>query len=363
MKKIVVLISLIFSVISMVVAQNQLVKFETNLHDFGKIKEEAIEHIYEFRFANTSSSKILISNVIASCGCTTPTWTKDSVSAGKSGFVKAVFNSTNRPGLFEKTLKVVVSSPTKTDTIQLGIKGEVMPKPKTGKLDFPDKLGAIRVQSRYLNLGNVKTTDKPSEFNFGIYNDTTFDVTLKLKSVPFPKYMNVQLDPEVLKPGQRGNIRVTYNAKDRGDYGYVSDYFELETNEESGASKIFYMATTIEEYFPPMTEAQLAFAPKMAVDKKEYDFRTVREGELAKVAFVLTNTGKTELVIRKTKASCGCTATEPEKSNLAPGESTNINVTFNSKDRSGTQTKTITVFTNDPTSPVQYLTIKAFVVK
>lgn len=363
MKKVIVLISLFFSVISMALAQIQLVKFEKSMHDFGKIKEEAVEHIYEFRFANISSSKILVSNVIASCGCTTPTWTKDSVSAGKSGFVKVVFSSINRPGLFEKSLQVVVSSASKMDTILLGIKGEVLPKPKTGKIDFPDKIGAIRVQSRYLNLGNVKTTDKPAEFNFGIYNDTTFDISLKLKSIPFPKYMNVQLDPEVLKSGQRGNIRITFNAKERGDYGYVSDYFEVETNEESSASKIFYMATTIEEYFPPMTEAQLAFAPKMAVDKKEYDFRTVKEGELAKVAFVLTNTGKTELVIRKTIASCGCTASEPEKSNLAPGESTNINVTFNSEGRSGTQSKTITVFTNDPTSPVQYLTIKAFVVK
>ena len=66
--------------------------------------------------------------------------------------------------------------------------------------------------------------------------------------------------------------------------------------------------------------------------------------------FVVKNIGKSNLIIRKVKASCGCTATNPEKTVLAPGESTNIKTTFNSKGKSGRQNKSVTVVTNDPKS-------------
>ena len=65
-------------------------------------------------------------------------------------------------------------------------------------------------------------------------------------------------------------------------------------------------------------------------------------------SFEFTNTGKSDLIIRKTKASCGCTASNPEKTLLKPGETSNINISFNSTGRTGSQHKNVTVITNDP---------------
>lgn len=348
-------------VASLAFAQTHHVKFQKLVHDFGTIKEENGEHPFVFKFKNISAKTVTIQNVSASCGCTTPSWTQHEITPKDSGFVKAIFNADNRPGPFDKKLTVYLTSELGNDTIVLAIKGTVKPKFKNPITDFPDKIGGIRLQTKYINLDKIDNKE-PVTKEFGIYNDSTIDLTLKVINSQ-PKYMKIVVEPAILKPQQKGIIKVTYDAKARNDFGYVSDYFEIETNELSQKTKLVYVSATIEEYFPPMTEAQLALAPKIAIDKKEIDFGTVKEGEVSKGVFVITNTGKSDLKIRKSVASCGCTASVPEKNTIASGESTNINVSFNSAGRAGTQTKTITVFSNDPTAPVQYMTIKAFVVK
>jgi hypothetical protein len=88
--------------------------------------------------------------------------------------------------------------------------------------------------------------------------------------------------------------------------------------------------------------------PKVATQQLEYDFGSVEQGTLVEHTFVISNTGGDALKIRNVSASCGCTAAKPEKSELAPGESTNINVQFNTKGRSGKQRKSVYVDTNDP---------------
>lgn len=93
------------------------------------------------------------------------------------------------------------------------------------------------------------------------------------------------------------------------------------------------------------------FPPKIASQLMEYDFGEVPRGDHVKYDFVVSNVGGDLLKISDVTASCGCTAAKPQKDDLAPGESTNINVDFNSTGRSGRQTKYITVKTNDPDNP------------
>lgn len=91
--------------------------------------------------------------------------------------------------------------------------------------------------------------------------------------------------------------------------------------------------------------------PKIATQQMDYDWGEVPRGDHVKYDFVVSNVGGDLLKIEDVRASCGCTAAKPGKSDLAPGESTNINVDFNSTGRSGRQTKYITVKTNDPGQP------------
>lgn len=95
--------------------------FKEESFNFGDIeKGKPVTH--EFSFKNTSKETILITAVKASCGCTTPNWTKEPIKPGESGTVTATYNAAN-PGPFTKTVTV-----TTNDTDQnkiLVIKGKV----------------------------------------------------------------------------------------------------------------------------------------------------------------------------------------------------------------------------------------------
>lgn len=120
---------------------------------------------------------------------------------------------------------------------------------------------------------------------------------------------------------------------------------------------IFILSTL----FSSFVFAQL-IQPKLVLQQNNFDFGDIKQGETVSHTFVLTNNGGDLLKITDVKASCGCTAAKPEKSELAPGESTNLVVTFNSAGRMGKQTKTVRVYTNDPQNPEMVLTIQCNIV-
>ena len=77
-------------------------QFGEEIFDFGSIKEHGGPATHDFTFINNSSRAIKILKVQASCGCTTPDWSKDPIAPGKSGFIQASFNPVGRPGYFNK---------------------------------------------------------------------------------------------------------------------------------------------------------------------------------------------------------------------------------------------------------------------
>jgi hypothetical protein len=100
-------------------------------------------------------------------------------------------------------------------------------------------------------------------------------------------------------------------------------------------------------YFSIYACAQI-IGPKASVQQMEYDFGSILQGEIATHNFILLNSGGDLLKITDVHASCGCTAANPEKNELAPGELTNIKIEFNSAGRMGKQEKYVYVKTNDP---------------
>ncbi|CAM1360225.1 conserved exported hypothetical protein [Tenacibaculum sediminilitoris] len=90
-------------------------------------------------------------------------------------------------------------------------------------------------------------------------------------------------------------------------------------------------------------------APVISFDKEEFDFGTVSEGDVVETTFVVTNTGKSDLIITNAKASCGCTVPSWPKEAIAPGETGNIEVKFNTSGKPNKQSKSITLTTNTET--------------
>ena len=100
--------------------------FARTEHNFGTIKEELGAVTTQFEFTNTGKSPLIIQRVSASCGCTTPSYTREPVLPGKKGTISAKYSTIRRPGTFHKTITVYTNVP---DTVYvLNIKGNVTPK-------------------------------------------------------------------------------------------------------------------------------------------------------------------------------------------------------------------------------------------
>lgn len=89
--------------------------------------------------------------------------------------------------------------------------------------------------------------------------------------------------------------------------------------------------------------------PTMTFDARDFDFGVINEGDVVETEFKFTNTGKTDLLITKAFASCGCTIPEYPREPVKPGESGIIKVKFNSRGKQNKQSKTITLNTNTRT--------------
>lgn len=92
-------------------------------------------------------------------------------------------------------------------------------------------------------------------------------------------------------------------------------------------------------------------APKISAKKTFHDFGTVVEGQVVNTTFEIKNDGTANLIINNVQASCGCTAAQPDKKELKPGEKTSLKVEFNSAGRLGPQEKYVYVMSNDPKTP------------
>lgn len=95
----------------------------------------------------------------------------------------------------------------------------------------------------------------------------------------------------------------------------------------------------------------------MSFTETEFDFGTIDEGEKVSHVYKFKNDGAEPLIISNAKGSCGCTVPKWPKDPIAPGESGEILVEFNSKNKKGKQSKRVTITAN--TNPTQsFLTIK-----
>jgi hypothetical protein len=86
--------------------------------------------------------------------------------------------------------------------------------------------------------------------------------------------------------------------------------------------------------------------PDFKFEEENHNFGTIEEGTLAKYDFVFTNTGDAPLIITNASGSCGCTVPQWPREPIAPGEEGIIHVEFNSNNRTGNQTKTVTLDAN-----------------
>jgi hypothetical protein len=94
-------------------------------HDFSMIPQGKPVY-YFFTIVNTGSTPLKLDDVHASCGCTTPEWSRDPIAAGANAQIKVGYNAAAE-GTFEKYITITYNA-TLSKTIK--IKGTVWKAPE-----------------------------------------------------------------------------------------------------------------------------------------------------------------------------------------------------------------------------------------
>ena len=96
--------------------------FAESQFDFGNIQPDSkVRHT--FKFTNTGKTPLLIADATASCGCTTPSWTKEPIAPGSTGEMEVQFDSRGKQGLISKQVSVRANTQPGITTIY--IKGNI----------------------------------------------------------------------------------------------------------------------------------------------------------------------------------------------------------------------------------------------
>jgi hypothetical protein len=101
-----------------------VLKLTETEHDFGKIPQGK-PVFYFFEIANTGNTPLKLDNVQASCGCTTPEWNREAISAGSTDKIKVGYNAAAE-GTFDRYITITYNG---DQTKQIHIKGTVWKAP------------------------------------------------------------------------------------------------------------------------------------------------------------------------------------------------------------------------------------------
>jgi len=101
--------------------------------------------------------------------------------------------------------------------------------------------------------------------------------------------------------------------------------------------------------------------PRIRVEPEAFDFGKALPAKTLRKEFTLSNFGDAALVIENVSTTCGCTAALASDTKLAPGSSTVLRVTLETRSYSGKLERQVLVRSNDPKTPLLTVRVSATV--
>ncbi len=354
MKKIFATLCMALTAVAMF-AQQPVMTFETVEHDFGKINEADGRVSYVFNFKNEGMAPLILSNVRASCGCTTPTWTKEPVEPGQSGSITVTYNPNGRPGRFQKT--ITITSNASEATQRLYIKGEVIPKQAKPANKYTIPVGDLSMKSKTVDLGVItKDAMKQGELEYANLSAAEHRVELATNSADAYLIANTTLNPA--KPQEIGKFVFIIDSKKTKLYGPVEANAYVIIDGKKDISEAFKLTikADITEDFSKLTTEQKQQAPIIEI-AGEQKAGKIAAGKIGKYALQIKNIGVNPLEIRRIYANDGALIIKLPKA-IKSGKKAAANIEINTKGmKPGNYTRELTVITNDYQNPRKKVTI------
>ena len=338
------LMCLVVSMVAM--SQKAVISFDEKTHDFGKVNEEDGKITYVFNFTNRGNSPLVVNRVQASCGCTTPTWTKEPIEPGKKGAVTVTYNPQGRPGVFTKT--ITVYSNAAEEQFVITIHGEVVPKQTAENSPYPINMGGLMTKLKVVQLNNIEK-GKTQTRSLEVQNSTK--AALKVTIENLPSYLTYSVSPETLKPGEEGKINFTFNSKKCSQWGPISEDIFVVLNGAKKYAEDYKLVVTgsVVEDFSKMTLDQKRKAPILEIPVRSLKLGIVKQGTKLITKFKINNKGQNPLEIRRVVNSNKELVVRLAKMSISGGKSSEIIVELNPKNQNdGDFKKSFTIQTNDP---------------
>ena len=327
-------------------SQKPVISFDVTNYDFGKINEEDGKATYVFNFTNKGNAPMVVSRVQASCGCTTPTWTKEPIAPGKKGSITVTYNPLGRPGIFTKTITVYSNAADEQTT--LIIRGEVIPKPTSKNDSYPVQMGDLGLQNKTIMMNNVEK-GKTQTREITIQNTGKNNLRPTLENLP--AYLTATVSPEIIKPNEAGKIKVSFLSKNCPQWGPTNDeiYVVLNGNKKFSDEYQLRVIANVIENFSSLTPDQKRKAPILETIGRTVNIGIVKAGAKKAAKFKISNKGINPLEIRRIINNNREVTVTKSKMTIAGGKSEQLLLNVDAKNlAAGEYKKTITIQTNDP---------------
>lgn len=331
--------------------ESPVLKFQDTIFNFGKLQENGGPVSHTFQFKNLSGKPVVIYNVLSSCGCTIPVWTKKPIAPNATGEIKATYNNDQGPYPFDKSLTVYTSASEKPYILR--ITGIVIPKGKNLSTLYPEKIGPLGVQTEEFNHGRIYQgcTDNGK---FIIANLSKSPVNVKYCSAT-PGFSIKGITPNPIPAGYIATLTYSINTGAQTNWGNTEYTAHLICNGAKTSQKIKVHALVTDDY-SQASNADLNNAPLVLCEENS-KVLTEKKTNSTSVTFSLQNIGKQQLIIRKAEPSHKNVSVKLPAP-IAASQKGDLTVKIdNTNIELGETSYTITLITNSPTRPLVLLFI------
>ncbi len=338
-------------------AQEPVITFEKTEHDFGKINEADGRVTTVFSFKNEGMQPLVLSNVRASCGCTTPKWTREPIEPGQTGEITVTYNPSGRPGRFQKT--ITVTSNATEGTKKLTIKGEVIPKTATPVDMYPVKMGNLSMKLNVADFGTVKKgVNKTVSIEYA--NKTNAAVTVSMYAGQGSDMYIFNLSMEKLEPNQTGQLQILLDEKStQNAFGPFETkiWMVVDGKKELTDTYAVTIKGDLQEDFSSLTEEQLKKAPIAELPTSLVDLGTIAAGKTVKGEIIVQNIGTNPLIVRRAISNFDRIQLTAPKA-IKSGKKGVVKMVVNTTGLKPAQYKReMTIITNDPKNPIRKVTV------
>ena len=326
-----------------------VIKGEVNCGPVGY--ESPVTAVFELQ--NKSRSKLRISDVKVSCGCTSIEFPRTDISGGAAFEIKMTYDA-RQLGHFDKQAAVYSNGSEKP--VYLRMKGVVLAEMSEFTGNYTYSIGDLRIDQNELEFDDVNRGEKPMQ-EIHIYNAGSNVCQPNLMHLP--PYLTATMAPEKLAPGRAGKMTVMLNSELLHDYGLTqtSVYLAQNPGDKVNMGNDIGVSTVLLPSFANITDVDKQRTPKLVMSAEQLDLqfngKKKQKGEI-----ILMNDGQTTLDISSLQMfTPGLQVTLPKRE-LKPGETTKLKITAIAKDLKRARTKPrVLMITNDPDKPKVVITV------